>query len=222
MSLARPACEPQLFSAPVGSADLEFGRVLRTSDPGLAVEGPLTFLPAAGLPQNAWLDGWRGWVQTVLSPSLAPALLQASLLAARGCAREMMALDRELDAGFEPAARERSRQAGRCLLASLAATRGERWLAKLQSAVTADQMPGHFAVIYAGQHALFHMPLRLLVPAYAYWEWSGAMSGRPPGGQPAPGFAGEADALRLLAQTTLASLSSIYAVQNLPAAASDR
>ena len=119
MASARPASNPQLFSSPIGTTDLEFGRVLRTSDPGPALDGPLTFLPDAG----AWQASWNHWQQTILTERLAVVLLQTATLATRGCAREMLALDRELDGTLEPAARERSRAAGRRLLARLAASR---------------------------------------------------------------------------------------------------
>ena len=222
MALARPASTPQLFSSPVGTVDLEFGRVLRTADPGPALDGPLTFLPDAGALPTAWHDAWNHWRQTVLTPRLALALLQTAALATRGCAREMLALDRELDGTLEPDARERSRAAGLRLLARLASSRGERWLGKFQQWVGCDEAPAHFLVVCAGQHALFHLPLRLLVPAYAYWEWSAAVSARPPAGGTAPDFTSETDALCRLAQSLLPSLSSTYAVENFPAASSDR
>lgn len=222
MSLARSACAPQLFSQPVGSADPEFARVLRTADPGPALDGPLTFLPDAGASPADWLRAWNEWRQNILSRSLAPVLLQTTSLAARGCAREMLALDRELDASLDPAARERSTAAGRRLLVRLASSRGERWLGRFQQWTVAGESPGHFPVIYAGQHALFHLPLRLLIPAYAYWEWSAAMSARPAAGGTIPDFASEADGLSRLAQDILPTLPSPYAVENLPAASSDR
>ncbi len=222
MPLARPACAPQLFSQPVGSTDPEFPRVLRTADPGPALDGPLTFLPPANATPAEWLRAWSDWRQTRLVPVLAPVLLQTAALATRGCAREMLALDREIDASFDGDARECSRAAGQRLLGRLASSRGERWLGRFQQWVAAGEMPAHFPVVYAGQHALFHLPLRLLLPAYAYWEWTAAMASRPSVGGPAPDFAGETESLCKLAQDILPSLSSPYAADHLPAASSDR
>ena len=221
MPLARPACAPQLFSLPVGSADPEFPRVLRTADCAPVLDGPLTFLPAAGVSPAGWLAAWQDWRNTALTNPLAPTLMQTADLAGRGLAREMRALDGELDAALDPSARERSAAAGRRLLARLAASRGERWLGRFQQWTAAGETPAHFPVIFAGQHALFHLPLRLLIPAYAYWEWSAAMSARPPGGQPPPDFAGEEEALCRLAQTLPPPLSSPYA-RDFPAASGDR
>ena len=93
---------------------------------------------------------------------------------------------------------------GRRLLARLSASRGERCLSKFQQWAAADEMPAHFPTIYAAQHALFHLPTRLLVPAYAYWEWSAA------GGDPAA-FAREVDDLCRLAQSLLPAPSSVHA-----------
>lgn len=199
MPLARPACEPQLFTESAGPSDLEFSRVLRTADPGPALDGPLTFLPG-----GAWLPAWQQWREQTLVSRLAPALLQTAAFAVRGCAREILALDRELDSSLSADACARSRAAGRRLLARLASSRGERCLGKFQQWVAADEMSAHFPTVHAVQHALFHLPLRLLVPAYAYWEWSAA------GGE-APAFAREADALCRLAQDLLPALSPVHA-----------
>ena len=122
----------------------------------------------------------------------------------QGCAREILALDRELDAALSPDARVRSRAAGRRLLMRLASSRGDRCLGKFQQWTVADEMPALFPTIHAVQHALFHLPLRLLVPAYAYWEWSAA-------GGDASAFAHEAERLCRLSQDLLPGLSSVHA-----------
>ncbi len=199
MPLARPACEPQLFSATAGPSDLEFSRVLRTADPGLALDGPLTFSPG-----GTWPEAWRVWREQVFVPTLAPALLQTAAFATHGGAKEIQSLDLQIDAALSPDARTRSQTAGRRLLARLASSRGERCLGKFQQWAAADEMPAHFPTIHAVQHALFHLPLRLLVPAYAHWEWSAA------GGNPAA-FTREADDLCRLAQALLPAPSSVHA-----------
>ena len=195
MHMARPACEPQLFSVSAGSSDLEFARVLRTADPGPTLDGPLTFLPV-----GAWLPAWQKWQAEVFVPHLAPSLFHTAILGGGG-AREILAIDRTLETALPPDACARSRAAGRRLLTRLSASRGERCLGKFQAWVAAEEMPAHFPTIHAAQHALFHLPLRLLVPAYAYWEWTAA------GGEPAA-FTHEAAALCQLAQDLLPALSS--------------
>ena len=83
-------------------------------------------------------------------------------------------------------------------------------------------MPAHFPTVYAAQYTLFHLPLRLLVPTYAYQEWSAAMPARPASGGAAPGFAQESDRLCRLSQDLLSSLPSSHAVHTFPAASGDR
>ena len=172
--------------------------MLRTADPGPALDGPLTFLPS-----GAWPLAWQSWREQTFVPHLAPALLQTAAFAVRGCAREILSLDRAIDAVLPPDARDRSRAAGRRLLARLS-SRGERSLGKFQQWAACDEMPAHFPTVHATQHALFHLPLRLLVPAYAYWEWSAA-------GGDLPAFAREADHLCRLAQNLLPAPSSTHA-----------
>ncbi len=223
MPSARPASEPQLFSEVAGPRDPEFARVLRTADPGPALDGPLTFLPPSAAAPADWLRAWNTWREGTLTAVLAPVLLEVVALAVRGCVREILAADRALDAALAPDdARSRSVAAGRRLLARLAVSRGERSLSRFQQWAAAGEMPAHFPTIYAVQHALFHLPLRLLVPAYAYCEWSSAMAARPTNGGTAPGFAQESDRLCRLAQDLLWSLSPNHAVPTFPAASGDR
>ncbi len=114
--------------------------------------------------------------------------------------------------------RIRSAAAGRRLLRRLANARGERWLDKFQAAVAADRTPGHFAVVFAGQSALFHFSRRLLLPGYAYWEWCAAMSALPPTGRPLPVFAAELDGINPHAAVRPSRSSSIAfnAAENSP------
>ena len=188
------------------SLDPEFARVLRTADPGPALDGPLTFQPPATCAPAAWRQAWADWQTRTLAATVAPVLAAVAGHAARGETREIQALDLGLAAGLDPAAGVRSRAAGGRLLQRLGTARGERWLDKLQRAAASGHTPAHFAVVYAAQSVLFHLPLRLLLPGYAYWEWIAAMTAHPPaGGGPFPEFAAEAAGLRALAELTLSS-----------------
>ena len=177
------------------SPDPEFARVLRISDPGMALDGPVTFLPPLGASPEVWRQSWRAWLEGTLALTLAPCLTAAAGHAEHNAARELQTLDLELDAGLEEAARDRSRAAGRRLLRRLANARGERWLDKFQAWTALDATPAHFPVVFAGQSALFHLSRRLLLPGYAYWEWCAAMTARPPVGGTRPVFARELDGL---------------------------
>ena len=175
--------------------DPEFARVLRMSDPGMALDGPLTFVPPLGASPEGWRQAWRAWLAGTLALTIAPCLAAAAAYAERNAARELQTLDLELDAGLEETARARTRAAGRRLLRRLANARGERWLDRFQALAAREATPAHFPVVFAGQSALFHLSRRLLLPGYAYWEWCAAMSARPPVGGRRPVFARELDGL---------------------------
>ena len=200
---ARPAAVPALYDG--GGFDTEFERVLRIGNPGNALRRALTFLPGGDCSAEEWFLQWGAWQQATLAGKLAPVLVAAAGYAERGAAREIQSLDLELDTLLEPDARERSSTAGKRLLAQLAGARGERWLTKLQAWSVGGTMPSHFLTIYATQSALFHLSLRLLLPGYAYWEWTAAGQTRPPLGGRAPEFARAVPGLQQIVHSALSS-----------------
>lgn len=205
---------PQPVS-PEASGDAEFGRLLRICDPGFALEGPLTFHPGrAASTRETWLAAWQQWRETVFEPVLAPAMAAAAAQAQQGHAREMLTLDEGLSARLEPAAAARSAAAGRRLLRSLCKARGDRWLNKFADWVANGNAAAHFPIIYAGQSAFFHLPLRLLLPTYAYWEWSAALAASGLSGV-LPDFAADAAQWQRLVDATL-SPTLFNAVDPLP------
>ena len=165
--------------------DPEFARVLRICDPGCALDGPLTFVP-----DGEWSASWEQW-QANFANVIAPMMADAVEHAGHGRAREMQAIDFCIDAALDAASGARSRAAGNRLLRRLSSARGERWLDKFLPWAAASETPAHFATVYAGQGALFHVAPRLLLPSYAYWEWCAAIASCPPraGGVPVFGFA---------------------------------
>jgi hypothetical protein len=199
---------------PEVAGDSEFARVLRICDPGAALDGPLTFSPGKRQTRQAWLTAWEQWRETIFEPTLAPALAAAAGHAQQEHAREMLALDADLSARLAPDVSARSAAAGRRLLQHLRRARGARWLVKLAESTDRDNAAGHFAIVYAGQSAFFHLPLRLLLPTYAYWEWSAAMAACAFSG-PKPDFAAEAAEWQRVADATL-SPTQFNAVDPLP------
>jgi hypothetical protein len=185
------------------AGDAEFARVLRICGPGAALDGPLTFAPAKRQTRQTWVAAWEQWRETIFEPVLAPALAAAAGHAQQEHAREMLALDAALSAQLEPAIAERSAAAGRRLLKQLCKARGARWLGKFAESVARGDAAAHFPIIYAGQSAFFHLPLRLLLPTYAYWEWSAAMAACSFEGA-RPDFAAEAAEWQRLVEATLA------------------
>jgi hypothetical protein len=202
-----PASVPTLctISAVSAALDPEFLRVLRMADPGAALEGALTFAPPAAAAPERWLAAWVEWRDGVLAPVLGPALLAVAAYAAVGKTREIQALNLRLHEALEPKAAVRSALAGGRLLQRLSTSRGERWVRKLHDGAVAGEIPMHLAVVYAAQSALFHLPLRQLLPGYGYWEWTAAHAALPPTGTRRPEFIREAAALGALAKEALAS-----------------
>ena len=213
MLSARPAAAPTLYDG--GEFDVEFERVLRIGNPGNALRRALTFLPPADASADEWFHSWEAWQRGTLAVKLNPVLVSAAGYADRGAAREIQSLDLELDAILEPDARERSTVAGKRLLAQLAGARGERWLTKLYTWSVGGTMPTHFLTVYATQSALFHLSLRLLLPGYAYWEWTAAMQTCLPLGGCAPEFARAVPGLRQLVQLAFSS-HAFHAVPTVP------
>ena len=205
-----PASAPSLCTIPVASAGLdpEFLRVLRISDPGAALDGPLTFAPPQGGTVEAWLGAWRTWRDEPFAASIGPAMVLAAEYAGQGKAREIQGLNASLHTALEPLAAVRSALAGSRLLRRLSTSRGERWLGKLQAGAAAGGQPIHFALVHAAQGALFHLPLRQLVPGYAYWEWTAALAACPPAAGNRPAFLGEAASLSETAATILSARAS--------------
>jgi hypothetical protein len=199
---------------PEVAGDSEFARVLRICDPRNALNGPLTFCPARRQNRKTWLAQWQEWRQSIFEPALAPALAAAAGHAQQDHAREMLVLDTDLSARLEPEASARSAAAGRVLLQQLRKARGARWPGKFADWIAEDRASAHFAIIYAGQSALFHLPLRLLLPTYAYWEWSAALAACVFSG-PKPDFAAEAAEWQRVADATL-SPTLFNAVDPLP------
>jgi hypothetical protein len=195
--------------------DPEFARVLRIGDPAPALSGALIFLPPANVSPEEWLRCWVDWQAGIFTGALAPALAGVAAHAAQGCAREIQTFDQVLDASLDPEARERSVAAGRRFLQRLEGIRGVRWLTKLQTWTASHQMPAHFLTIYAAQSALFHLPLRLLLPSYAYWEWCAAMTVRPPVDARTPKFAAAVPALRQMVES-ISPFSSFDAADSRP------
>lgn len=213
---ARPAAAPALYVE--GAFDAEFDRVLRIGNPGAALRRPLTFLPTADASADNWLGQWEAWRTDVLATRLAPVLVAVAGYADRGAAKEIHSLDLELDAVLTPEMRLRSTLAGKRLLRQLSGARGERFLTKFQVWSDAGAMPTHFLTVYATQSALFHLSLRLLLPGYAYWEWTAAMQNQPPLTGRAPEFAQAVPGLQRLVQTTFSS-HAFHAVEPFPSVA---
>ena len=113
-----------------------------------------------------------------------PAITRARFHAARGHLRELIALDRELDAQpVLPAFASASRRIGRAQLERLRPLRDERTVQRFLSAVEAGDAAGWHTVVYGISLAVYSWPLRHGLFSYARAVLSGLAlaAGRPPG-----------------------------------------
>jgi len=181
----------------------EFSALLRRiGAPDGFPEGLAARLPPGGIRAGSGLrDFLEGYQTHVLVPLEMPAITRARFHAARGHARELIALDRELDAQpVPPAFASASRRVGRAQLERLRPLRDERTVQRYLAAVEAGNAAGWHTVVYGITLAVYSWPLRHGLFTYA----QAALSGLALAAGRAPGFAGPA--WREIAQTTLLGL----------------
>jgi urease accessory protein UreF len=148
----------------------EFRALLRQLGPPEGFWGSLT----ADLPRNAIhsansLPAFLEAYQTqVLVPLEMPAITRARSHAARGHLRELIALDRELETkAVWPAFASASRRIGRAQLERLRPLRDERTVRRYLAAVQAGQAAGWHTVVFGLTLAVYSLPLRHGLLAYA-------------------------------------------------------
>lgn len=161
------------------SDDAELASALHFADPGPLVllpgRGAPTFVPPSSAPAAS--SAWQTWQDAVFRPVLAPALVRAAICAGRDNARELRAGDLALADALTSGVTESARDPGHRLLRRLRAARGVRWVARLQFWAAEGETPALFPTVFAGHCALFHLPLRTMLLAYAACEWRAAGGG---------------------------------------------
>ena len=116
-------------------------------------------------------ESWRVWMKELFEPLLLPHLLRVLEASARQSAREIIALDVELNRSMKPWPRQSSINAGRSLLQQ-STPRGERLMAKLQEAIQTGAAFGHFATLYGVRCGAFSIPTRTAILGYLVQELS--------------------------------------------------
>lgn len=156
-------------------ADPLLARIRRIVDPGRQPGGHYTFRasPGADLPL-----AWEAWLEGVFRPLILPHFTEVMELATRNHAREICALDWELDARMNPDARTPSRLAGHRLLAALGEAQGLRMVNKWMLWAQSGRMPAHFSTLYAAQCAIFSFPVRQSLLAYLQMEYRAVTASR--------------------------------------------
>jgi len=164
----------------------EFSALLRQiGAPDDFADGFTAWLPPGGIhPGHGLRDFLEGYQTRILVPLELPAITRARSHAARGHLRELIALDRELDAKpVLPAFASASRRMGRAQLERLRPLRDERTVQRYLAAVEAGDAAGWHTVVYGMTLAIYSWPLRHGLLTYARQTLSGLAlaAGRPPG-----------------------------------------
>jgi hypothetical protein len=152
--------------SPAGFAMSELSKIIQRCNPDFdaaraiswQVEGPVE-------------ESWRGWMKDLFEPLLLPHLLRVLDCSTRQSAREIIALDVELNRSMKPWPRQHSVDAGRLLLQQNT-PRGERLMARLQEAIQTGAAFGHFATLYGVRCGVFSIPIRTAILGYLVQELS--------------------------------------------------
>jgi hypothetical protein len=153
--------------SPAGFALSELSEVVRLCNPNFESMRAISWQV-----QGPVADSWQRWLDSLFEPVLLPHLWRVLELSARQSAREIIALDVELDRSMKPWPRQRSIEAGRLLLQQ-STPRGERLMARLQESIQAGTACGHFATLYSVRCVAFSIPIRAAVFGYLLQELVG-------------------------------------------------
>jgi len=133
----------------------------RRCHPMMERGGRITFQEKVDLPAD-----WKLWAQTLWLPVLQPYLVESLRMARAGLAREMIAAESLLEASLPAAASFRSQREARLLRSSMHPPKGEKLLTRLWETPGA----GHFATLFAGRCAAFHLSNHTALTSYLLLE----------------------------------------------------
>lgn len=145
---------------------------------GVTPGAAATFAPAEGIPLSRAWDNWReNWFR----PHLAPAFVESYLCGIASRIDEVQSIDSLLDPAMPDEMAERSRAAAKAFLEGKTEMRGNREWLRYAERIETGETPGHVAIVFALQSALFHLPLPSALSAYSWFEFrSRAGKGIPP------------------------------------------
>jgi hypothetical protein len=152
--------------SPAGFAMSELSKIVQRCNPDFDTARPISWQVEGPVEES-----WRGWMKELFEPLLLPHLLRVLEASARQSAREVIALDVELNRSMKTWPRQRSIDAGRSLLQQ-STPRGERLMARLQEAIQTGAAFGHFATLYGVRCGAFSIPIRSAILGYLVQESS--------------------------------------------------
>jgi hypothetical protein len=150
--------------SPEEFAMTELSEVVRRCNPCLAEMRVISWVAEADLERS-----WFEWVEICFEPLFLPHLQRVLEHAARQSAKEVILLDAALANELTGTVRDRSIEAGRFLLQQKT-PRGERMLARLQSAIDKGEAFGNFTTLYAVRCGAFSIPVRTAILSYLFQE----------------------------------------------------
>lgn len=127
-----------------------------------------TFFPASGAPLGS---AWEIWQETLFLPVLLPVFLEVHAAISMQQTERAIECDKALDALLPPTMQGRSKEAGIPFLEGKTEMRGNREWTQFSERVLANESPGHLAVLFAAQTALYHLALPAALAAYADFEF---------------------------------------------------
>ncbi len=141
------------------------------SRPGAFGGECLSFAPNAG----AHFAGvWGHWVEHVYGAQLVDAMLAVMLATRLDHTRDPLVLDAQVALYFAPEVVLRLRRAGHAMLRRMDGMRGSRSALRLRLAAERGETPGLYPIVFALQSAIYNVPARAALIAYARLEWRAA------------------------------------------------
>jgi hypothetical protein len=141
------------------------------SSPGTFGGECLSFAPAAG----AHFAGvWSHWVEHVYGAQLLETMRAVMAATRLDHTRDPLVLDAELASFFAPDTVLRLRRAGHAMLHRMDGMRGSRSALRLRAAADRGESPGLYPIVFALQSAIYNVPVRAALVAYARLEWRAA------------------------------------------------
>lgn len=131
----------------------------------------LSFAPA---PDAHFAGVWSHWAVETFGPHLLEVMLHAMNATRADHTRDVLACDAHLAGVFAPDVVLRLRRAGHAMLGRMDGMRGSRSALKFRAAAVRGETPGLFPVVFALQSAVYNVPARASLLAYARLEWRAA------------------------------------------------
>ena len=131
----------------------------------------LSFAPT---PEAHFAGVWTHWAAEIFGPHLLDAMLHAMTSTRADHTRDLLARDAHVAGILAPESVLRLRRAGHAMLGRMDGMRGSRSARRFRAAAERGETPGLFPIVFALQSAIYNVPARAALLAYARLEWRAA------------------------------------------------